>query len=454
MKENKNISAKALVPFLVFIFSYLLTGAILQSRGVEMAFYQVPAPVAAFLGIITAFILFKGSIDDKFDNLIAGCGDSNIIIMCLIYILAGAFSSLAKASGGVDSVVGLGLSFVPPKFLTAGVFLIACFISIATGSSVGTITALGPIALGLAESGGINIALMLGSLVGGSMFGDNLSVISDTTIAATRTQNCDMKDKFRMNAKIAFPSGLITFILLIIFARPESEPSQKILAYNIIEIIPYLFVLIVALMGVNVFLVLTCGIFLSSLVLLINNGFNLLEVAQSIWQGFTGMFEIFLLSMLIGGLSNMVAKEGGINWIISKIKKIAKGERSGEIAIGLLVSIADLAVANNTVAIIISGPIAKEMCRDMKIDPRRSASLLDTYSCVLQGIIPYAAQVLIAASFTEGALAPFEIIPYFWYQFILGIICTSSIFFPFTKAKDKRNFEYDMPESRAKYLGK
>ena len=450
MKKEDKISAKALIPFLVFIIIYLSTGIILHLRGVEMAFYQLPAPIAAFVGIISAFLLFGGSVDDKFENLIEGCGDSNIIIMCLIYLLAGAFSALASKSGGVDSVVGLGLSFIPAKFLTAGVFLIACFISIATGTSVGTITALGPIAVGLSESGGINLSLMLGALVGGSMFGDNLSIISDTTIASTRTQNCEMKDKFRMNIKIALPAGIITLILLLIFGAPESMPAQKDLSYEIIKIIPYIFVLISALMGLNVFLVLTGGILFSGFILLLDNGFDLLSLSQTMWEGFTGMFEIFLLSMLIGGLSNMVSKEGGINWIIEKIKKIARGEKSGEFGIAMLVSLADIAVANNTVAIIISGPIAKKMCNEYKIDPRRSASLLDAFSCVFQGIVPYAAQVLIAASFSKGKVAPFQIMPYFWYQFILGIVALISIYIPFTKAKDKWNFEYDMVESKLK----
>ncbi len=447
MKKEDKISAKALIPFLVFIIIYLSTGIILHLRGVEMAFYQLPAPIAAFVGIISAFLLFGGSVDDKFENLIEGCGDSNIIIMCLIYLLAGAFSALASKSGGVDSVVGLGLSFIPAKFLTAGVFLIACFISIATGTSVGTITALGPIAVGLSESGGINLSLMLGALVGGAMFGDNLSIISDTTIASTRTQNCEMKDKFRMNIKIALPAGIITLILLLIFGAPETRPAQKDLSYEIIKIIPYIFVLISALMGLNVFLVLTGGILFSGFILLLDNGFDLLALSQTMWEGFTGMFEIFLLSMLIGGLSNMVSKEGGINWIIEKIKKIARGEKSGELGIALLVSLADIAVANNTVAIIISGPIAKKMCNEYKIDPRRSASLLDAFSCVFQGIVPYAAQVLIAASFSKGKVAPFQIMPYFWYQFILGIVAIISIYIPFTKAKDKWNFEYDMAEA-------
>ncbi len=429
MKENNKISAKALIPFAIFIGLYLITGLILQIRGVEMAFYQLPAPIAVFVAIVAAFFIFEGSIEEKFDTLVAGCGDSNIIIMCLIYLLAGAFSTLAKASGGVDSVVNLGLSFIPSEFLTAGVFIIASFISIATGSSVGTITALGPIAVGLANTSGISLALMLGALVGGSMFGDNLSIISDTTIAATRSQGCDMKDKFKMNAKIAIPAAILTIILLLVFGAPEVRTSSGDLSYDLLSIIPYLFVLIVALMGINVFVVLTGAIGLSSALLLIR-GTSIIAISQIIWEGFTNMFEIFLLSMLIGGLSKMVAEEGGINWIISKIKIFARNEKTGELGIGALVSLTDICVANNTVAIIISGPIAKKMCAEYKIDPRRSASLLDTFSCVFQGIIPYSAQVLIAAGFSEGAIAPFELVPFFWYQFILGIFALISILHP------------------------
>lgn len=426
MKENNKISAKALIPFVIFIGLYLITGLILQIQGVEMAFYQLPAPIAVFVAIIAAFFIFEGSIEEKFDTLVAGCGDSNIIIMCLIYLLAGAFSTLAKATGGVDSVVNLGLSFIPSEFLTAGVFVIASFISIATGSSVGTITALGPIGVGLANSSGISLALMLGALVGGAMFGDNLSIISDTTIAATRSQGCDMKDKFRMNAKIAIPAAILTIILLLVFGAPEVRTSSGDLSYDLFSIIPYLFVLIVALMGINVFVVLTGAIGLSSALLIIR-GTSVIDISQIIWEGFTNMFEIFLLSMLIGGLSKMVAEEGGINWIISKIKIFARNEKTGELGIGALVSLADICVANNTVAIIISGPIAKKMCKEFKIDPKRSASLLDTFSCVFQGIIPYSAQVLIAAGFSEGAVAPFELVPFFWYQFILGVITLISI---------------------------
>lgn len=440
-------SGKALIPMLVFIFVYLLTGLILQLNGVEMAFYQLPPPVAAFVGIIVAFILFKNSIEQKAITFIEGCGDSNIIIMCLIYLLAGAFSTLAKASGGVDSVVGIGLSLVPVKYLTAGIFIISSFLSLATGSSVGSITALGPIALGLATSAGINPALMLGSLISGSMFGDNLSIISDTTIAATRTQNVNLKDKFKVNIKMALPSAIITFLLFLFLARPDGNPQITNITYNVVDILPYIFVFVAAIAGVNVLVVLTGGVVFSTILLLAKTGFDLINASQLIWEGFSGMFEIFLLSMFIGGLSHMVEKEGGINWIISKIEKSIKSKKSAELGIISLVSLADIAVANNTVAIIISGPIAKNMSKKYHIDPRRTASLLDTFSCVFQGIIPYSAQLLIAASFTDGLLAPFEIMPYLWYQFILLIFALVSVFVPYACAKDEWDYDLDLPKS-------
>lgn len=450
MKLNEKVQPRgyALIPFIVFILVYLLSGLILQYQGVEMAFYQMPAPVASFIGIIVAFIMFKGSIDEKFNTFVRGCGDENIIIMCLIYILAGAFSAVATASGGRDAVVNAGLSIIPPNLISAGVFIIAAFMSTSTGTSVGTISALGTIALGLGEGAGLNPALVLGALIGGSMFGDNLSIISDTTIAATRTQNVDMKDKFRMNFKIALPAALLTVILLAIFGRPDVAPVIETGPIDIVKILPYLFVLIAALAGMNVFLVLTGGIIFSGILLLMNNGFDVINLASEIYAGFSGMFEIFLLSMLTGGLSYMVTKEGGLEWVIQKIRKSIRGEKTAEVGISALVGLADVAVANNTVAIIITGPVAKELCNNYKVDPRRSASLLDTFSCVFQGFIPYGAQLLIAAGFSGGAVSPIEIMPFLWYQFILAIVAIVSIYVPFTKAKDPWNFEHDVPESK------
>lgn len=447
--EKNEIRPKgyALIPFLVFILVYLFSGVILQNMGVEMAFYQLPAPVASFVGILVAFFLFSGTIDQKFDTFVKGCGDENIIIMCLIYLLAGAFSAVATASGGVDAVVNIGLYVIPPEYICVGIFVISSFMSISTGSSVGTITAIGPIAVGLGQSSGLNLALVIGTLVGGAMFGDNLSIISDTTIAATRTQNVDMKDKFRMNFKIALPSALLALILLALFARPDVTPNIETKPIEIIKVLPYLFVLISALAGLNVFLVLSGGIMFSGVLLLFQNGGNFLEFAQEIYGGFTGMTEIFLLSMLTGGLSYMVTKEGGLDWIIEKVRKSIKGPKSAELGIASLVSLADVAVANNTVAIIISGKIAKELSSVYKVDPRRAASLLDAFSCVMQGLIPYGAQLLIAAGFSNGAVSPVEIIPFLWYQFIFGVLALISIYVPFTKAKDPWNFDHDLPQT-------
>ncbi|MBS6721223.1 MAG: Na+/H+ antiporter NhaC family protein [Peptoniphilus harei] len=451
--ENKNLKAKAngaaLLPFIVFVLVYLATGIILNAMGVEMAFYQVAAPVCILPAIILAFIMFEGSIDDKFNDFVRGCGDENIIIMCLIYILAGAFATVSKASGGVDSVVNFALSLIPVQYITAGIFLISCFISISTGTSVGTISAVGPIAVGVATKGNLSLPLVLGALVGGAMFGDNLSVISDTTIAATRTQNVGMKDKFRANIKIAIPAAVITFIVLLIVGKPEGKVVLDDLNYKLILIIPYLFVLISALAGMNVFLVLTSGIILSGIIGIFTGGLTMMTFAQKIFDGFSGMFEIFLLSLLTGGLSYMVSSNGGIEWLVQKIRSFAKDVKSAEISIALLTLLTDAATANNTVAIIIDGPVAKEISRDFKVDPRRSASFLDTFSCVMQGIIPYGAQILIAAGLTKelGALAvsPVQIIPFLWYQALLAVFAIISIFIRFADSKDKWDFENDVP---------
>lgn len=453
--ENKNLKPKAngaaLLPFIVFVLVYLATGIILNSMGVEMAFYQVAAPVCILPAIILAFIMFKGSIDDKFNDFVRGCGDENIIIMCLIYILAGAFATVSKSSGGVDSVVNFALSLIPVQYITAGIFLISCFISISTGTSVGTISAVGPIAVGVAAKGNLPLSLVLGALVGGAMFGDNLSVISDTTIAATRTQNVGMKDKFRANIKIAVPAAVITFVILLIVGKPEGEVVLDDLNYNFILIVPYLFVLISALAGMNVFLVLTSGIVLSGIIGIFTGGLTMMTFAQNIFEGFSGMFEIFLLSLLTGGLSYMVSSNGGIEWLVEKIRSFAKDVKSAEISIALLTLLTDAATANNTVAIIIDGPVAKEISRDFKVDPRRSASFLDTFSCVMQGIIPYGAQILIAAGLTKElgtlAVSPVQIIPFLWYQALLAVFAILSIFIRFADPKDKWDFENDVPLS-------
>lgn len=431
-KQSKTpYSGIALIPFIVFIGVYLGSGLILQAKGVEMAFYQFPAPVAVFCGIITAFILLKGTINEKFESFIKGCGNPDIIIMCIIYLLAGAFAGVSKAMGGVDSTVNLGLTYIPAQYVVVGLFIIAGFISTATGTSVGSIVALGPIAVGIASKAGLSLPLTLAAVCGGAMFGDNLSIISDTTIAATRTQGCDMRDKFKVNIFIAAPAAILTIVLLLIFGHPTTIPAMQTYDFNIIKVLPYIFVLVLALIGINVFAVLTGGIFLSGIIGLMYGDLNILSFAQQVFAGFTNMTDIFLLSLLTGGLAEMVTKAGGIQFLLNGIQKMIKGRKSAEIGIATLVSLIDAAVANNTVAIIINGPIAKEICEKYKVDPRRSASLLDTFSCVFQGLIPYGAQMLILTSFAKDAVSPMQVIPLLWYQQLLALSAIISIFVPF-----------------------
>lgn len=398
-------------------------------KGVGMAFYQLPAPVAVFVGIIAAFILFKGSIIEKFDTFLEGCGHQDIITMCIIYLLAGAFAGVSKAMGGVDATVNMGLTYIPAHYIAAGLFIIASFISTATGTSVGAIVSITPIAVGLAEKSGVPLPLILAAVMGGAMFGDNLSVISDTTIAATKTQGVEMRDKFRVNLYIAAPAAIITIILLLVFGKPDHVPHIEVLAYNFLKVLPYLVVLILAITGINVFVVLTSGIFLSGIIGLAHGDFTLLSLTNEIYNGFLGMNEIFLLSLLTGGLATMSTKAGGIQWLIEQIQKIIVGKKSAKIGVGLLVAVTDMAVANNTVAIIINGSIAKKICQKYNVDLRESAAILDIFSCIFQGLIPYGAQMLILLGFTAGKVSPLDIIPLLWYQLLLFIFTVVFIFF-------------------------
>lgn len=437
--SSPKANGAALIPFLLFIAVYLGTGIVLQARGVEMAFYQLPAPIAILIGIAVAFFMFSGTLDEKFDQFIKGCGDMNIMTMCIIYLLAGGFAAVAKMMGGVQATANLGLTFIPAQFITAGIFLIAAFLSLATGTSMGTIGAIGPIAIAVAEQANLNLAVVLAAVIGGAMFGDNLSMISDTTIAATRTQGCNMRDKFRVNFIIALPAAVITFILLLIFARPETAVPLGQLDFNIVKVIPYILVLVLALVGLNVFVTLATGIVSAFIVGMFTGDITLLTGANAIYDGFTGMFEIFLLSMLTGGLAYMVTANGGFEWALKKIQSFVKGKKSAEIGIATLVSVTDLATANNTVAIIISGPVAKSMSTKYKVDPRRSASLLDIWSCVLQGIIPYGAQMLVACSLAAGAVSPLDVIPNLWYNYLLALFAIISIYIPFADGVIKKN---------------
>ncbi|MEG1987902.1 MAG: Na+/H+ antiporter NhaC family protein [Oscillibacter sp.] len=450
---NKKGSGLALLPFLIFIAIYLGAGLILQAQGVEMAFYQFPSVTAMFIAVLAAFCMGKETINEKFTIFAKGAANENVLTMLIIYILAGAFSSVASAMGGVDATVNMGLSLVPVQFLAAGVFVISAFMGTATGTSMGTIGAIVPIAVGVADKGGLSLPLILGACVGGAMFGDNLSMISDTTIAATRTQGCELRDKFKVNFLMALPAAIITIVVLIFVGRPETVTEIGALSFSFIKVLPYLAVLILALVGLNVFLVLTIGIFAAGLIGMFTGSIDIFTFAQSIWSGFTSMNEVFFLSLFCGGLAEMIAHNGGITWLINKLRGMMRGNKSAQIGIATLVSLADCATANNTVAIIVSGNVARDMSHEYKVDPRRTASLLDVFSCVLQGIIPYGAQLLVAASLTSAygiTMSPINIIPYMWYCWILAAFGILSIFIPFADGicrKDPWNWEYDVAES-------
>ena len=396
----------ALIPFLVFIVIYLGVGLILQSQGVEMAFYQFPSVAAMFIALIFAFFMTKGPFIERFRIFSSGAAKTDIIMMLMIYLLAGAFSQVSAVMGGRDATVNLGLSVVPVPFLAAGIFVISAFMGTATGTSMGTIGAIVPIAVGVADKSGVSLPLIVGACVGGAMFGDNLSMISDTTIAATTSQGCEMRDKFKMNFLIAVPAALVTIVILLIFGRPETVANMGDLSFNFLKVVPYLAVLILALCGINVFIVLSGGIFLSGIIGIATGSINVFEFAQAIWDGFTGMNEVFFLTL------------------------------SAQVGIAALVSLTDLATANNTIAIVITGKVAKDVSTEFGVDSRKSASLLDIFSCVVQGVIPYGAQLLSAAALTNAAIkgisvSSLDFVPYVWYVWVLLVFAVIDIFVPY-----------------------
>nr|WP_295898840.1 Na+/H+ antiporter NhaC family protein [uncultured Bdellovibrio sp.] len=432
---------RAFLPLLTFIALFLGSGIYYHLQGAEFAFYKLPSPVATLPAIILAFLLMKGTFDKKVNTFMEGLADHNILTMCLIYLLAGAFGSVVKAIGGVDAVIFWGMKIMPENFLLPGFFLLAALISTSIGTSMGTISALGPIALGLAETGGLEKALVFGALIGGAMFGDNLSFISDTTIAATRSQGCSMKDKFRVNFRLSLPAALLTVMILFLSFAPGHVVSVK--EMEIFKALPYAVVLILALLGINVFLVLVLGILLAGgLGLFATEGYSLLQWAQDIYTGFKDMQEIFLLSLFMGGLGQMMKVEGGIailRGLFMKMKfQSARLEKLwAEFSIALSVSIANLAVANNTVAILITGDLAKEISKAEEVPAPRSASLLDIFSCVIQGLIPYGAQILLASQMAK--LSPLALVGEVYYCYVLGGMTLVSMFWRTSRIKTSTN---------------
>ncbi len=431
-QENIQPNGAALIPLLVFLLLYLGVGVVLTIMDVEDAFYQFPAPVAALIGIIVAVLMAKGDINDRISAVISGAGNHTIITMCLIFLLAGAFATVAEEMGAVDSTVNLSLAIVPPQLLLPGFFIVTAFISLAMGTSMGTIGAVAPIAAGLAEQIDIHLGLAMAVIIGGAMFGDNLSIISDTTIAATQSQGVRMKDKFIMNLRIVLPAAIITMIILFFIGDVGVVEAE---AFEIIKVIPYVLVLVMALMGINVFIVLFLGLLLVGIIGIAYGEFSLLELTQYTYDGFLDMGEVFFLSMFVGGLAALIRREGGLAYLVELITRRVRTERGAEFGIGALASVADICMANNTVAIVITGPLARNIAQENRVDLRRSASLIDIFPAVFQGIIPYGAQILLAGSI--AGVSPFAIIPWLHYQFLMFICAVVAIYLGIPKIKEE-----------------
>jgi len=409
----------ALSPLMVFITLYLVTSIAAGD------FYKVPITVAFMAASIYAVIIGGGlPLKERIDTYSRGASSSQMMLMIWIFILAGAFANAAKAMGSIDATVNLTLWLLPPQMLLAGLFLASCFISLSIGTSVGTIVALTPIAAGVAAQTGTSVPMMTAVIVGGSFFGDNLSFISDTTIAATQTQGCKLSDKFRVNSFIVVPAALIIFIAYIIMGSSVQAPAE-VPAIEPLKVIPYVVVLVAAIFGVNVMAVLTLGVLLTGIIGILNGSYDLYGWFSAMGSGIVGMGELIIITMMAGGLLELIKQRGGIDYIIRVLTRHVSNKRGAELAVAALVSLVNVCTANNTVAIITVGGIAKHIGDRYGLDNRKCASILDTFSCFTQGLIPYGAQLLMAAGLAQ--LNPIAILPYLYYPFTLGIVALLAI---------------------------
>ena len=410
---------RALVPLFVFLGVYLLASVWVDD------FYAVPITVAFIIASMVAVALTDGlSLPERIARFSEGAADKNILIMIWIFILAGAFAQSAKAMGAIDATVNLTLWLLPDHFLLVGLFAASCFISLSVGTSVGTIVALVPVAAGLADKTGIALPYMTAIVVGGAFFGDNLSFISDTTIAATRTQLCEMKDKIRVNILIVFPAAVVLLAYYTVVGFRLDIPAPEA-AVEWVKVIPYIVVLLTALAGVHVMLVLTLGIFTSAAIGVFTGGYDIFGCLAAMGEGITGMGELIIVTLLAGGMLELIRYNGGMEYIISRLTAHVSTKRWAELSIAALVSLANLCTANNTIAIITTGPIVRDITMRFGLDARKTASILDTFSCAVQGLIPYGAQLLIAAGLTQ--LSPLSIIRYLYYPVLLGLCALLAI---------------------------
>ena len=411
----------SLLPFAVFLLLFLGTGIVLTLKNVEFAFYQLPASIAIIPAIILAVIMGKDTLNTKIQHFISGAGHNNIITMGVIYLLAGAFATVAKATGSVDASVQLGLAVFPDYLIIPGLFLVAAFLSTAMGTSVGTIAAIAPIASGFINTAGLDPAIVAGSILSGAIFGDNLSIISDTTIASTRSQGAHMKDKFRVNFKFALPAALIALVIFSFIGGTADYVSQEEIKLS--GLFPYVVILGLALYGLNVFVVLLLGIVLAAITGYINHDYHITALVSDINKGFANVQDVFILALFIGGLSELVRQQGGLAALTQSLKKLARklspnnSKRAAGLGIASLAFSANFFTANNTVSIIVTGDTAKDLATDGKLSPAQSASLLDIFACINQGLLPYGAQALLLGA-TIG-ISPVNVISYAFYPMIL-----------------------------------
>lgn len=422
-------SLLALLPLFVFVLLFIGVGVIAKD------FSILPLNVAILVAAVIALVMNrKESFSKKIEIFCKSAGDSNIILMCIIFVLAGAFAGVAREMGAVESTVNLGLSFLPENLLLVGLFVIGCFISISMGTSMGTVVALAPIGIGIAEQTDISMALTMATVVGGAMFGDNLSMISDTTIAAVRTQKTKMSDKFKVNFLIVLPGAIITAIILFILTSGNSASISGDHSFEIVKVLPYLAVLVAAIAGLNVILVLLGGIAFAGIVGLSTGGFTFTGYLQSIGNGLISMEDLAIVALLIGGVVGLIKHNGGIDYLLHFVTSRIKSKKGAEFGIASLVSITDVATTNNTISIMITGPLAKNIADQYDIEPRKSASLLDLFSCAFQGIIPYGGQILAAAGL--AAISPASLVPYSFYPILVGVCGVIAILIGFPKFKN------------------
>ena len=426
MEKEKKGRAIALLPIGVFLIIFLGAGIVFKD------FYAMPAIVAFLIALFVAFLQNKElSFNKKIEVIAKGVGEENIITMSLIFLCAGGFSGAVTAAGGVDSTVNLGLSLIPAHFAVAGLFLIGCFISVSMGTSMGTIAALAPIAVGISEKTGFALSICIGAVVCGAMFGDNLSMISDTTIAAVKTQGCEMKDKFRENFWIAFPAAVVTLAVILILSFQTEIKGHVTQSYHLLQVLPYVLVLIGGIIGINVFVVLLTGIVSGAVIMLAGGHITPVELLTNMGSGVSGMFETCMVAILVAAMCALIREYGGFDALLGWIHKIFRGKKGGQLGMGLLVGAMDIATANNTVAIVMANPIAKEMAQEYDITPRKTASILDTFSCIFQGVIPYGAQMLVAISAAHELgyeISAFQIMPRLFYPMFLLLCSLIAIF--------------------------